>query len=742
MRTPVFLLLGILYFGQISGIIGQDLSALVVDVSSMGDGSISQARLEAQRQARSGGLPFRSFTRGEIRTFVGQYTPPELPEDKKDRFIYGLALFSDDGCNLTLKGSSVHARFGRGQHLPNLGESFHVLPVALAPGETVDITIDYRNTIYAVLPGQPPDIDGLTLFLYLIPVAIAVDANRDGDIVFEGDSKDTTSSDKPFRFWINDDDDGRPNEEAEIVPAVDEDHADGTMQTMRDLEDFARIHLRLDGLHEQLADGTFKVGLKFSQVAGGSSKIKVYKSADPDGSNSYLTDEKAATAQISGTHAQSLGDVTSGDPLMLPTDFWVDSSEQSVTKYLLFEGCNEGKGKLILTIHQSDGTQIAEAGTVWLDVKNVKKMYYRGTAQPENIPAPNGNVVGPFTGPMWWAEDPNRHSFPAEKPQNENDSSVIFVHGWSMNYPDYISFSETMFKRLWQMGFNGRFCTLRWDPLVVGQTGVVNVSNGEYNRSEHRAWLYGESLKQFAESIKGKGFKVSIIGHSMGNIVCGSALEKGLGVQNYILMEAAIPAGCFDVSSEINSYGRFTAAEASEPTPDYHLAPNGEETRGYRGFLSSIHGNVASRVVNYHNSDDYALATGYYFGLEANWEKNQVDYKPDGNLLTDWHYHYDSTQADVVKRATQQFTFFTGRFVTDSYEMKAFVARPRSKAAGAVEGTLENPSLNGMVNVNLRTTYQFGRENSDHSGQFNRRIQQVDDLYQHILNIVQPPPLQ
>ena len=78
MRILVFLLLGILYFGQISGIIGQDLSALVVDVSDMGDGSISQARLEAQRQARSGGLPFRSFTRGEIRTFVGQYTPPEF----------------------------------------------------------------------------------------------------------------------------------------------------------------------------------------------------------------------------------------------------------------------------------------------------------------------------------------------------------------------------------------------------------------------------------------------------------------------------------------------------------------------------------------------------------------------------------------------------------------------------------------------------------------------------------------
>ena len=240
-RTLICLLTGVVFFGQISSVIGQDLSRLVVDVSTMGDGSISQARLEAQRQARSGGLPFRSFRRGQIRTFVGEYTPPELPEDKKDRFIYGLALFSDDGCNVTLKGSSVHARFGRGQHLPNLGQSFHVLPVALSPGETVDITIDYRNTIYATLPGQPPDIDGLTLFLYLIPVAIAVDANRDGDIVFEGDSADTTSSEKPFKFWINDDHDGTSEDEREVAPTTEQDYADKMIHTLRDLEDFARI---------------------------------------------------------------------------------------------------------------------------------------------------------------------------------------------------------------------------------------------------------------------------------------------------------------------------------------------------------------------------------------------------------------------------------------------------------------------------------------------------------------------
>jgi hypothetical protein len=251
------LVIGAVLSAQISSLLGQDMSGLVVDMSEMADGSISQARLEAARQAASGGLPFRSFRQGEYRRFSGQYTPPELPEEKKGQFLYGLAMFSDDGCSVTVTGSPVLARLAQRQHLPNLGESFHVLPVALAPGKPVEITVDYFNTIYVNLKGSPPDIDGLTLFLYLIPIAIAVDANRDGNIAFEGESKDTTSKERSFSFWLNDDHDGTPNDERDVVPATEKDYADGTIQTRRDLEDFARLYLRIGGLHDWIADGTF-----------------------------------------------------------------------------------------------------------------------------------------------------------------------------------------------------------------------------------------------------------------------------------------------------------------------------------------------------------------------------------------------------------------------------------------------------------------------------------------------------
>jgi hypothetical protein len=161
-------------------------------------------------------------------------------------------------------------------------------------------------------------------------------------------------------------------------------------------------------------------------------------------------------------------------------------------------------------------------------------------------------------------------------------------------------------------------------------------------------------------------------------------------------MEAAVPAGCYDTSGGngadgVNGYDRFWIAEADEPTPDFHQVSGGELTKGYRGFLDGIGNNVAGDVVNFHNRDDAALATGriFYGALDGNWETNQEDYKPDGHFfpLTDWHYHYYPERPALNERATQEFTFFVGRFITDSFEMKSFVARSRSKAVGAVEGT-------------------------------------------------------
>ena len=719
MRILLCLLVGIVQFAQICNLVGQDLSALVVNVSDMGDGSISQARLEAQRQARSGGLPFRSFRRGQIRNFVGQYTPPELPEDKKDRFIYGLALFSDDGCNVTLKGSYVHARFGRGQHLPNLSQSFHVLPVALAPGETVDITIDYRNTIYATLPGQPPDIDGLTLFLYLIPVAIAVDANRDGDIVFEGDSRDITSRDKPFRFWMNDDHDGIPNDERDVVPPAESDYADGTIQTMRDLEDFARLYLRIGALRDRVADGTFKIGLKFSDVSGESATINVYRCTDPDGSVAYLTDDEAALAQVSGQDAQAIGQVTSGDPLMLPADFWTGSTEQNSTKCLLFEASGEGKGQLVLTIHTADGTKIAEGGGCWLDLMNIKKMYERATATPEFIRSPHDYILEYPTDPQITYD-----SEAFESAADEAKQLIVFVHGINgpggggaaESYNGWVNVSETIFKRLWHQGYKGRFAFFKWPALTPAFPF-------EYNDSEYRAFKSGRGLAHFLASFP-EDYRKSLYSFSQGAVVCGAALTVYNGaVDNYVLSQAAIPAGCYDASDSINNYDLFDQREQQSPTPDTTAE------LGYRDYLGSL--NVSGSVVSFYNTSDYALKTGRALGRNVSWEGNQIDYKP--NWFVGRHYEYDINEATGERCKLRINGSNNWRYVVDIHESMSFVARPRSEAAGA------SMSVGGRItaryDVGPDTPSDFRDNASDHGGQFNRRIQQLGPYYENLLDI-------
>ena len=69
--------------------------------------------------------------------------------------------------------------------------------------------------------------------------------------------------------------------------------------------------------------------------------------------------------------------------------------------------------------------------------------------------------------------------------------------------------------------------------------------------------------------------------------------------------------------------------------------------------------------------------------------------------------------------------------------MKAFVARPRSKAVGAVDATLGNLPVGPIQdNINLQD-FGFGRQPSDHSGQFNRSIQKTHALYLRLFGILE-----
>src|SRR5204862_2405692 len=131
-----------------------------------------------------------------------------------------------------------------------------------------------------------------------------------------------------------------------------------------------------------------QIGLKWKNVSGAPA-INIYPSADGDGSSSYVTDDAAAQSQITGVFNEAVGDknnkqtVDANSTFIFKSDYWTDHNYSDPKKCFLFEGASEGKGELTVVFLDANGNEIAEGGSVWLNLKNIKTMYERALAIPD-----------------------------------------------------------------------------------------------------------------------------------------------------------------------------------------------------------------------------------------------------------------------------------------------------------------------------------------------------------------------
>jgi hypothetical protein len=286
-----------------------------------------------------------------------------------------------------------------------------------------------------------------------------------------------------------------------------------------------------------------------------------------------------------------------------------------------------------------------------------------------------------------------------------------------------------MFKRLWWQNYKGRLIGYTWPALSGAST---------YNPSEWNSWLYGRAFMNFINTtVKPHFTTVTVAGHSQGNVVVGSAIQEGLSFNNYILLEAALPTGCYTTLDNYNKYQPFLDQEKNYPTPDK------VSDLGYRGYISStntLNPNVSSYYCFY-NVQDYALATGKipWTPKASNWEANQLGYKPDGSPNADGQGQYSSkltgsTYALNFRQILPDSPTVTNRTVTEIHESMSFVARARSKAVGADP----NAPLVFPGAIDMQANYGFGSLLSDHSGQFLRDYNQVYPMYSKIKQIAVP----
>jgi hypothetical protein len=578
----------------------------------------------------------------------------------------------------------------------------------------------------------------------LIPAELTVDADRDGEIIM---GKDTTSEQRRFRFWLNNDHDeertvdGNDREQDDYNETPDFDNP--AVPCERDLEDWARLRISFKGIVGLIKSPGITLELAWKPTNGGTTwpasdgnpsiKVMLHDSlaGAGDAQATYLTEKSKASAQANGIWGGVIRPVSKSGGYVLTNDFLQFVTEEEPYLHLLFEGWTAGKGQLVLNIKKG-GEKIGEYPPLYLELKDVKDMYQRYTVG--DVQDADTSVFSPVDYQHW----PDNHAtlmptpsgHPFVTPPDETKDYVLWVHGWNMSPFDKDSFADTAFKRLFWQGYKGRFGVFRW-PTFHFTSDVPPVHH--FDASEHRAWVSSLGLLSLLNQLNSGPFngKVRIMAHSMGNIVAGEALRRaqsGQVVHTYVASQAAISAHCYDAAAPRMQF--YTVHEIPRGwvfpgSPLLSLGPTTPNVYGYywqTGVTSQPHQWESEGQPSYMHSDYMSGKAGHYFNYynDLDWALTWPRWQLNQQTKPDADYGYENSGSG----ASQGFwrdrglgaTWLT--FPTDRYEIFSWVAESQSYSLGAqwVSGIIIGSE---GENINLRQPpFNFDREHKYHSGQF------------------------
>lgn len=537
-----------------------------------------------------------------------------------------------------------------------------VIPLYLEGlAESVAIQGDVLTaTFFAAGSGTVADALPLTV----LDVDMAVDGNRDRNLDFQ------QAADERALFWVNNDRDYRHEEDG--LPVEDDaeagdDSRDAVISCKRDLEDFARLHIRLGAVARpgQLA---YTV-----QLVAADEKVQpllnLYPAVNLSDGYLGLPGDGATPDQPDQQIVTKLLAVVGKLQATLPAD----KIEADKINYFLFEGRMPGKGSLLLTASYQGLPVVSRQ--VALELVDPTWFYDHFvvslSGEAEDSP------VNPVVNPEGLAVEASRlgHDQPAAS------DYVLFVHGWNMQSWEKKRWAETLFKRLWWQGYQGKVGLFDWPCRTLPSWDfLVN-----YDRSEFIAWQSAAALKGVLERLQtGHAGQVRLLAHSQGNVVAGEALRIGSPglVHTYVASQAALSAGFHRQGVLTPELSPFTLK-----TPD--VISSFPESATGRPYLEEVLAKVG-RQFNYYNLSDYAL-TGNTIE-QPTWEYNNLT-RPDGSsgygyegeitafppTLPHTGFYHDS---NVLPLPGERRIL---NLEQDAYEVFSFCVQSRTRALGAVQ---------------------------------------------------------
>lgn len=443
-------------------------------------------------------------------------------------------------------------------------------------------------------------------FVSLLPVEIVPDFNRDGKI--DAADKGKVSSQKPWRWWINDDADDTNSEFSlsdtpgylEGVAGLRPNHAKpsigpSTVNGISDLPDFFPVQLEIRSLIEVFppSDSEYRIthpngAIHWVETGLSTNNVRAFLT-DPD------TTDQLKNAMTRDTAALA--------PSTLSTNFLASIYGDPAKGILLIEGAATTTEPLQIEIWRGGAKQLVIP--FHLSIKGIEEMFrwvnLRGVANLD--PASNSAPIGAITRPTNITEPPNR-------PDSEtNDKHFVMVHGYNVAEDDARGWGAEVFKRLYQLGMNSKFTMVTWQGNTSQALGVT----ANYWQNVTNAFITSPHLKSAVDSLPGT--KV-IAAHSLGNmVVCSAIKDHGLMVEKYFMLDAAVPLEAFDSThrnrDEMRNPSWQNYNEASlwpYWASDWHLQFPETDGRSKLTWRSRF-GNIPN-AINYYSSGEEVLQNG------------------------------------------------------------------------------------------------------------------------------------
>lgn len=569
-----------------------------------------------------------------------------------------------------------------------VGGRTYVFPPVAEPLATLGGDVVLSNSSCG---GGPFFFDNFSVSHSASEAGIRFDANRDGRVSF-ADPADNTTQGQPFRFWLNNDHDNVTEDLDPSDPSLGRaDASDGRIETLRDLEDFAKLAISLPkGI--DLSSPQTRVAISL-RASSGTPALNIFRAAAEG--DQYLHDAAIGNQQLALGQISRRVDATEVD---LPLALFATSN----TARFLIEGVSTGCGEVTVQVYSASAAVSTHRAYICLhDFRDFYDHSTTGTFEAD----PNRPET--LTPESLWPV----HFTDQEILRQATCDYVTFVHGWRLHAWERRAFAETSFKRLWHFGYRGRFALFSWPTgwiaadtfwdAILRALWPVGIKDN-YAASEYVAWQSAAELRTFlgAQWAKCPGH-VRVLAHSMGNVVTSEALrleaesaQPRVLAHTYVASQAVTPAGAYDSFSgaTLDFYSRYP------PTA--------------MPYFSTI-GSAAGRVVNYFNRDDVVLTLlGTHNGLKPFFNSALF---PNGCYFP--------------------LLFRTLTFPADTHLIYSTCARASSDPlgqTGQVGGTISR-------SLDLGRAFVFGSARDDHSAQFNREIQTRGPYWKALLEDLSLP---